>query len=150
MKQAERFQEEISVPEAAKKYDLTPSQITKLARAQKIQARKLGRDWIIAEASLRAYVAQPRKTGRKPRNSQQPQQNVDSEQVLQSSTLQSKQEDLLDVSNWIQQTMDDLQRAVEAGQLSEEGRKLIVAQLAREKQMQELVQRASKDKSVVD
>ena len=62
------FQEEISTVDAAEKYHLTPSYVARLARTKTVRARKFGRDWIIDEADLRAYLAQPRKTGPKPKN----------------------------------------------------------------------------------
>ena len=64
---AQHFREEISTVAAAKKYDLTPSYIARLARSCTIQARKFGRDWIINEEALRDYLAQPRKPGPKPK-----------------------------------------------------------------------------------
>ncbi|MBV9707219.1 MAG: helix-turn-helix domain-containing protein [Chloroflexi bacterium] len=64
---SKHFQEEISTIVAAAKYHLTPSYIARLARARVVHARKSGRDWIIDEATLREYLAQPRKTGPKPR-----------------------------------------------------------------------------------
>jgi excisionase family DNA binding protein len=61
----ERFREEISTVAAAEKYSLTPSYVARLARTHVIRARKFGRDWIIDEEALRAYLAQPRRTGPK-------------------------------------------------------------------------------------
>ncbi len=136
------FSEEISVQEAAKKYGLTPSQITKLARGKRIRGRKFGRDWILDEASLRNYVVQPRKTGPKPRTPLSSAEITHQGQGPSSSQSECKP---LDPTDWLQQTIDDLNRAVEAGQLSEEGRKVIIAQLAREQQIQELVRRAAQD-----
>jgi tetratricopeptide (TPR) repeat protein len=63
---SEQFHEEISTVEAAAKYHLTPSYVARLARIHIVHARKFGRDWIIDEATLREYLAQPRKTGPKP------------------------------------------------------------------------------------
>ena len=62
----ERFLEEISVGDAAIKYDLTPSQITKLVRAGKIQGRKFGRDWVLPLASVEAYQRSNPRPGRPP------------------------------------------------------------------------------------
>ncbi len=62
---SERFREEISTIAAAEKYSLTPSYVARLARTHVIRARKFGRDWIIDEETLRAYLAQPRRTGPK-------------------------------------------------------------------------------------
>jgi hypothetical protein len=73
MPTSEPFQEEISTVAAAAKYHLTPSYIARLARGHVIHARKFGRDWIIDEASLKEYLAQPRKPGPKPeKGSKQP------------------------------------------------------------------------------
>ena len=63
---AEHFREEISTVAAAERYRLTPSYVARLARTHVIRARKFGRDWIVDEEALRAYLAQPRKTGPKP------------------------------------------------------------------------------------
>jgi hypothetical protein len=62
----EHFREEISTVAAAEKYRLTPSYVARLARTQVIRARKFGRDWIVDEEALRAYLAYPRKPGPKP------------------------------------------------------------------------------------
>ncbi len=45
-------------------------------------------------------------------------------------------------ADWVQQAIDDLAHAVEAGQLSEEGRLAIIAQIRRERRLQELEQKA--------
>ena len=63
---SERFREEISTVAAAEKYSLTSSYVARLARTRVIRARKFGRDWIIDEEAIRAYLAQPRRTGPKP------------------------------------------------------------------------------------
>jgi hypothetical protein len=141
VQEAGHFLEEISVQEAAAKYGLTASQITKLARGKKIRGRKFGRDWILDEASLRSYVAQPRKTGPK---SSKPQSSTEATQVQTASSAHCMPLSL-DSTDWIQKTIEDLSHAVKAGQLSEEGRRVIVAQLAREKQVQELVRRTAQD-----
>ncbi|HVB20385.1 MAG TPA: helix-turn-helix transcriptional regulator [Ktedonobacteraceae bacterium] len=44
-------------------------------------------------------------------------------------------------SDWVQQAIDALANAVEAGQLSEEGRQVIIAQIRRERRLQELEQK---------
>ena len=41
-------------------------------------------------------------------------------------------------TDWVQQIIDDLAHAVDAGQLSEEGRLAIIAQIRREQRLQEL------------
>lgn len=138
MAQASRhFLEEISVPNAAEKYGLTPSQLTKLARAEKIRGRKSGRDWILDEASLRMYVSRPRKTGPKPHSSISP---------LEKHSLHPSESPQV-TTDWVQKIIEDLQRAVDVGQLSEEGRRVIIVQLDRERQVQELVRRATSTRS---
>lgn len=126
------FLEEISVQEAAAKYNLTPSQLTKLARAEKIRARKSGRDWLLDETSLRTYIAQPRKTGPKPH-------------ILSQITppRTSITESLHNNTDWMQKIVEDLQHAVDAGQLSDEGRRVILVQLDREWHVQELVRQTA-------
>jgi transcriptional regulator with XRE-family HTH domain len=44
-------------------------------------------------------------------------------------------------TDWVQQIIDDLAYAVDAGQLSEEGRLAIIAQIRREQRLQELEER---------
>ena len=61
----EHFREEISTVAAAERYRLTPSYVARLARTHVIRARKFGRDWIVDEEALRAYLAQPHKPGPK-------------------------------------------------------------------------------------
>ncbi len=46
--------------------------------------------------------------------------------------------DPLSDADWVQQAIDNLARAVEAGQLSEEGRLAIIANIRRERRLQEL------------
>jgi hypothetical protein len=132
----EHFLEEISVREAAGKYGLTQSQLTKLARAAKIRARKFGRDWILDEASLRMYMAQPRKTGPKPRTQLPPNRHTAGNNSHPSEASQSH-------IDWMQKIMDDLQHAVDANQLSEDGRRVILLQLNRERQVQDLVRQTA-------
>lgn len=73
----DHFQEEILTADAAKKYHLTPSYVARLARTSLVQARKFGRDWILDEASLREYLALPRKPGPKPRRPSESQDYVE-------------------------------------------------------------------------
>jgi len=65
MPQASFFTEPISTSDAATRYRVTANYITQLARKGAIRALKFGRDWIIDESSLRAYLATPQKPGPK-------------------------------------------------------------------------------------
>lgn len=47
-------------------------------------------------------------------------------------------------TDWVQQIIDDLAHAVDAGQLSEEGRLAIIAQIRREQRLQELERKVAK------
>ncbi|HLJ36102.1 MAG TPA: DUF6166 domain-containing protein, partial [Ktedonobacteraceae bacterium] len=60
---ADIFPEEIATADAAEKYQLSPGYLARLARTGTVRARRFGRDWIIDETALRAYLAQPRKPG---------------------------------------------------------------------------------------
>jgi len=45
----------ISVPQAAEILGITQRAVIKAIKAGKIQARKLGREWMLDETSVRAY-----------------------------------------------------------------------------------------------
>jgi excisionase family DNA binding protein len=60
----------ISTTEAANRYHVSQRYIAFLARRKAIIAKKLGRDWLIDEASLSAYLATPQKRGPKPKAQQ--------------------------------------------------------------------------------
>ena len=47
-------------------------------------------------------------------------------------------------TDWVQQIINDLAHAVDAGQLSEEGRLAIIAQIRREQRLQELERKVTK------
>ncbi len=53
-------------------------------------------------------------------------------------------EPLPNETDWVQQIIDDLAHAVDAGQLSEEGRLAIIAQIRREQRLQELERKVAK------
>jgi len=63
---ANEFAETLSTIEAAHRFQVTANYITQLARKGAIKAKKLGRDWIIDETSLRTYLITPQKRGPKP------------------------------------------------------------------------------------
>jgi excisionase family DNA binding protein len=67
MPQSQTIAEPISTLEAAARYHVTPNYITMLARKGAITARKLGRDWMIDESSLKSYLMTPHKRGPKPK-----------------------------------------------------------------------------------
>ena len=55
----------ISVSEASRISNLTPSYIRRLLRRQEIAGIKFGRDWFTTEEAIRRYVAQERRPGPK-------------------------------------------------------------------------------------
>jgi hypothetical protein len=61
------------------------------------------------------------------------------ELVLQRATLIGTTSD---ASDWLQKAVDSLAYAVEAGQISEEGRQAIIAQIRRERRLRELENKA--------
>jgi Family of unknown function (DUF6166)/Flavoprotein/Helix-turn-helix domain len=61
------FTELIPTAVAAERYNLSPSYVARLARTGLIQARKFGKSWVVEEAALRRYIAQPKKPGPRPR-----------------------------------------------------------------------------------
>lgn len=58
----------LSVAEAASLYPLSERRIRELAMQDIITGRRFGRTWVITRASLEAYLALPRRRGRKPKN----------------------------------------------------------------------------------
>jgi excisionase family DNA binding protein len=50
--------------EAAKQLGLTPERVLQFCRAGRLQARKMGRDWVILSASVRMFAKSPRPEGR--------------------------------------------------------------------------------------
>jgi excisionase family DNA binding protein len=61
------FAEALSTTEAAHRFQVSQRYITFLARKGAIAAKKLGRDWLIDEASLNTYLSTPHKPGPKPK-----------------------------------------------------------------------------------
>ncbi len=59
------MEEWLTTYEAARLADLDPDYIRKLARAEKIQARKWGQAWQVRRASLLAYVKSSQAKGGK-------------------------------------------------------------------------------------
>ncbi|MBA3822463.1 MAG: helix-turn-helix domain-containing protein [Ktedonobacterales bacterium] len=57
----------VSTIVAAHRYHVTRSYVARLARAGAIVATKFGRDWLINESSLQAYLSAPQKRGPKAR-----------------------------------------------------------------------------------
>jgi excisionase family DNA binding protein len=57
----------MSLREAAVQSGLSASHLRLLARTGRIQARKLGRDWLTTEAAVRAYLADERLRSKDPR-----------------------------------------------------------------------------------
>src|SRR5579875_827458 len=72
MARANLFAEALSTTEAARRYHVSQRYITFLARKGAIAAKKLGRDWLIDNASLSAYLSTPHKPGPKPKTKEQP------------------------------------------------------------------------------
>ena len=58
----------ISLAEAAKISGLTHDHLRRIAREGKLQATKIGRDWLTSEEAIKAYLATNRKPGRKPQS----------------------------------------------------------------------------------
>lgn len=57
----------LSTREASQRYNISPSQLTRLLNAEVIQGKKIGHDWLIYEPSLKEYAKNPPKPGPKPR-----------------------------------------------------------------------------------
>jgi excisionase family DNA binding protein len=60
----------LNTREASEIAHLSPAHLSLLLRERKLEGVKLGRDWLVYEDSLHAFLAHPRKTGPKgPRRS---------------------------------------------------------------------------------
>lgn len=57
----------MSLAEAAKLSGLTHDHLRRIAREGKLEATKIGRDWLTTSEALKAYLATERKPGRKPK-----------------------------------------------------------------------------------
>ncbi len=55
----------IPTREAARRAQLTPNYISRLCWAGKLEAQRLGFQYLVSVTSLENYLAQPRKPGRK-------------------------------------------------------------------------------------
>ena len=63
---ADSSTEFIGLSKAAKISGLTHDHLRRIAREGKLEAVKIGRDWLTTEKALNAYLASDRKPGRKP------------------------------------------------------------------------------------
>ena len=59
----------LSTSEAVQASGLSREHIQRLARQKRIEGIKPAHDWFVFEDSLKAFLAQPRKTGPKPKDS---------------------------------------------------------------------------------
>jgi hypothetical protein len=57
----------LSTAEAGATFGLSQAYIEWLLRHQRVEGFKTGRDWLVYQDSLAAFVAQPRKPGPKPK-----------------------------------------------------------------------------------
>lgn len=55
----------LSTTEAMEQSGLSREHIQRLLRQKRVEGIKLGHDWLVFEDSLKAFLAQPRKTGPK-------------------------------------------------------------------------------------
>ena len=55
----------ISLAEAAKLSGLTHDHLRRMAREGKLEATKIGRDWLTTSEAIKGYLATERKPGRK-------------------------------------------------------------------------------------
>jgi excisionase family DNA binding protein len=53
-----------SVPDAAQRLNLSTAMVRRYCQEGRIEAKKVGRDWLITERSLIDFARQPRKVGR--------------------------------------------------------------------------------------
>jgi excisionase family DNA binding protein len=54
----------ISLPEAARRYGLSPQTLRLLAQKGRLKAVKMGRDWFTTPRDVQAYLSSRMKTGR--------------------------------------------------------------------------------------
>lgn len=64
---ADSLMELIGLPKAAKLSRLTHDHLRRVAREGKLQAIKVGRDWLTTKKALNTFLASDRKPGRKSR-----------------------------------------------------------------------------------
>jgi len=67
----------LSTTEAMEASGFSREHIQRLLRNKKIEGVKPGHDWFVYEDSLKAFLAQPRKTGPKPKQPQSQQSSLD-------------------------------------------------------------------------
>jgi excisionase family DNA binding protein len=65
---AESSKKLISLADAADLSGLTHDHLRRIAREGKLQATKIGRDWLTTKEAIKAYLATDRKPGRKPQS----------------------------------------------------------------------------------
>ena len=73
----------ISTTEAMQISGLSREHIQRLLRHKRVEGIKLGHDWLVFEDSLKAFTAQPRKTGPKGPRKKPEQQTTASQQSKQ-------------------------------------------------------------------
>ncbi len=64
MSSADPGSELISLPEAARRYGLSPKTLRLLAQKGRLKAKKMGRDWFTTPEDVQAYLSSRMKTGR--------------------------------------------------------------------------------------
>jgi len=67
----------LSTTEAMEASGFSREHIQRLLRNKKVEGVKPGHDWFVYEDSLKAFLAQPRKTGPKPKQPQSQQSSLD-------------------------------------------------------------------------
>ena len=69
----------LSTSEAMQISGFSREHIQRLLRRGKLDGMKLGHDWLVFEDALQAFLAQPRKPGPKPKESQSTQDHLNSQ-----------------------------------------------------------------------
>ncbi len=62
-----RWNELITLPEAAKLSGLSPNHLRRLVSEGEIWGEKLGRDWFTTEQAVKEYIARERRPGPRPK-----------------------------------------------------------------------------------
>jgi excisionase family DNA binding protein len=63
MPNSDAKRELITLAEASKRYGLSPTYLRTIARAGRLKAQKVGRDWLTTPAAVEAYIASRNKRG---------------------------------------------------------------------------------------
>jgi excisionase family DNA binding protein len=71
----------LSTTEAMETSGFSREHIQRLLRNKKVEGVKPGHDWFVYEDSLKTFLAQPRKTGPKPKQPQSQQSSLDVESI---------------------------------------------------------------------